>query len=73
MLDLNLDRNEALTLIAKTTFSPFTKADYESFAGVESENPYIGENGDYIIILDGNMVQFMNADGDFQSFFLIGE
>ena len=67
---LNLDRNEALILIAKTTFSPFTKADYASFAGVESEAPYIGEIDDYIIILDGNMVQFMNAEGDFKSFYI---
>jgi hypothetical protein len=67
---LDLDRNEALILIAKTQFHPFTKADYVSFAGVESETPYIAETEDYIIILDDNMVQFMNAEGDFKSFFL---
>lgn len=68
MLDLN--NTEALILIAKTQFSPFTEADYVSFAGVESETPYIAETDDFIIILDGNMVQFMNAEGDFKSFFL---
>jgi len=67
---LNLNRTEALSLIAQTTFNPFTNADYMSFAGVTSDKPYIGENGDYLIILDGNMVQFMNAEGDFKSFYI---
>lgn len=67
---LELNRTEALSLIAQTTFHPFTNADYMSFSGVTSDKPYIGENGDYLIILDGNTIQFQDMEGDFQSFYI---
>lgn len=67
---LNLDRNAALILIAQTEFRPFNLVDYDVYAGVEGDNPYIGESNDYIIILDGNMVQLIDAEGNFKSFFL---
>lgn len=67
---LDLDRTEALSLIAQTTFNPFTKADYMSFAGVTSDKPLIGETADYIIIIDGDVIQFHDTEGDFKSFYI---
>ncbi len=69
---LDLDRSTALMLIAKTTFHPFTKADYQTYGGVESTNPMLGETENYLIIIDGNMVQFHDMEGDFVSFYLKG-
>lgn len=63
-----LDRSTALMLIAQTTFHPFTNADYQSFAGVESDNPMIGETGNYVIIIDGVVVQFNDVEGNYVSF-----
>jgi hypothetical protein len=61
---------EALALIAKTQFSPLT--DREGFAGVESEDAVMGEFERGVIIIDGDMVQFMYENGDFETFFLKG-
>lgn len=65
---INLDRTEALRLIAQTTFHPFTNADYQTYGGVESTNPMIGETEDYLIIIDGDLIQFHDMEGDFVSF-----
>jgi hypothetical protein len=70
MLDLN--HTEALRLIAQTTFHPFTNADYQTYGGVESTNPMLGETSDYLIIIDGDLIQFHNMEGDFVSFYLKG-
>lgn len=69
---LKLNRAEALMLIAQTKFHPFTNADYQTYGGVESTNPMIGETDDYLIIIDGVLVQFHNMEGDFESFYLKG-
>ena len=69
---LDLDRSEALLLIAQTTFHPFTKADYQTYGGVESDNPMIGETEQYLIIIDGELIQFHDMEGDFLSFYLKG-
>jgi len=69
---LDLDRSEALLLIAQTTFHPFTKADYQTYGGVESTNPMIGETEQYLIIIDGELIQFHDMEGDFLSFYLKG-
>jgi len=37
---LDLDRSTALMLIAQTTFHPFTKADYQTYGGVECDQSY---------------------------------
>jgi len=41
---LDLDRSTALMLIAQTTFHPFTKADYQTYGGVESNQSYDWRN-----------------------------
>lgn len=69
---LDLDHTEALRLIAQTTFHPFTKADYQTYGGVESTNPMLGETDDYLIIIDGDLIQFHNMEGDFANFALLG-
>lgn len=53
---------EAMLLIAKAEFKPFTKADYESFNGVESDNPMLGEYEDWVIVIDGNTIQFTDVE-----------
>ncbi len=70
---LDLDRTTALMLIAQTTFHPFTKADYQIFAGVESDNPMIGETDKYVIIIDGVVAHFNDDEGNFVAFYLTRE
>ncbi len=53
---------ELFALIASTTFSPFTKSDWDAFAGCESENPMIGASGMFTIVLDGSMVNIIHEE-----------
>jgi hypothetical protein len=69
---LDLDHSAALRLIAQTTFHPFTNADYQTYGGVESTNPMIGETEQYVIIIDGDLIQFHDMEGDFFNFTLLG-
>ena len=57
-----MTRETALALIATTKFAPFTKADFMAFGGVETENPLIGESDEWLIIIDGNLVDFLPID-----------
>lgn len=50
---------EVMVLIATTKFEPFTKGDWDAFMGCESETPYIGYNGEYTIVLDGDTVNLV--------------
>jgi hypothetical protein len=59
---------QALQLVARTEFRPFDAADFDGFAGVENENAMIGENGDYVIIIDGETIYFQ-TDGDAPDWF----
>jgi len=62
---------EALALVAQCDFDFLTQADREVYAGVESEDARIGYYGDdLVIIIDGSTVQFMYAEGDFETFSL---
>lgn len=54
----------ALALLAQTEMKPFTKADWMSFAGAETENPLIGENGDFLLVLDGTILEIFEADNE---------
>lgn len=56
-----MNATEALKMIAATEFRPFTESDFQAWAGVETENPMYGENGDWAIVLDGDVVQFENC------------
>jgi len=59
---------EILKLVAKTEFRPFTKNDFMSFGGVETRNPLIGEIGDLVVILDGDLVCVVNENCEEQHF-----
>jgi translation elongation factor P/translation initiation factor 5A len=63
---------EAFKIIAKTEFSPMNEADFETFAGAQNEDAVIGEYEGGVIIIDGDMVQFMYETGDFETFRLKG-
>jgi hypothetical protein len=56
---------ELMVLIAKSQFLPFTKADWYSFAGCESENPLICEAEEYTIIIDGNNVNMVYHEDEY--------
>lgn len=53
---------EALRLVASTQLKPFTDSDWDAFLGCESENPLIGYNGDYTIVIDGETVNIIHAE-----------
>jgi hypothetical protein len=57
---------EALVLIASLKFEPLV--DREGFAGVESENALVAYSDTATVVIDGDMVQFMYDDGEFESF-----
>lgn len=59
-----MTREFALSLIAEIQFRPFDKHDFMAFSGVDTENPLIGENDEYLVILDGNIVDVFVMDKD---------
>ena len=54
----------ALDMIARLTFREFTQADWMSFGGCESEKPLIAETDEYTIVIDGDIVEFFDADNE---------
>lgn len=59
----NLTAAMVLRLIAKTEFTTMTELDRECYGGVEADDAMIGESSDYTIILDGNRVCLIDAEG----------
>ena len=57
-----MNRENALMLVATTEMKPFTKYDWMSFSGCESENPLIGETDEWVIIVDGNEIEILPID-----------
>ena len=57
-----MTRESALALIATAKFAPFTKADWMSYSGCETENPLIAETDEWVIIVDGNFVEILPID-----------
>jgi len=55
---------EAMRLIAKTQFRPFDKSDFMAWSGCNSDEPFIGEFEDIIVILDGDAVVFNRYSED---------
>ena len=57
-----LDHNVAIKAVALAQFRPFTRADWDAFAGCESPDPLIAETQidgvDYIIVADGDQLFF---------------
>lgn len=54
---------EALSLIATLSFRPFSDSDYCGWSGVESENPLIAENDEFVCVIDGEIVEFVSMNG----------
>jgi hypothetical protein len=60
-----LDAKEALRMLATTEMKPFTHGDWQAFAGCESKDPMIGNNGDFVIILDGDLLCVVHSDDNY--------
>lgn len=64
--------NRGLSLILETVhFKPFDKNDYDAFAGVESDEPMIGEFEGGVVIKDGEdiiLIDVNSQDGEEQHF-----
>jgi hypothetical protein len=70
---------EVLRLIAKVNFRKMNDLDYESFGAVESDEGLIGYNlviddneVQYTIIIDGNLICLIDADGD-EAQYILGD
>jgi hypothetical protein len=55
---------DVLRLVATSPFRKFIQLDYDCFAGVESANPMISENDEFVLVLDGNVVSYFDYDGE---------
>ena len=65
-MKFELSATEALILIAKTEFSPFTDSDWQAWAGCESKDPLIGYKGSFTIVIDGEeLVNIIHEDDEF--------
>ena len=52
-------------LLAGLTFRPFTKQDWYGFQGCESPVPFIAEEEDFLVILDGDYAELYVHDYEF--------
>lgn len=52
----------ALLLLAQASLRPFSRSDWNAFAGCESKAPMIGEAGGWLIILDGETLHLQCCD-----------
>lgn len=52
-------------LLAGLTFRPFTKNDWYGFQGCESPVPFIAEEEDFLVILDGDYAELYVHDYEF--------
>lgn len=60
-----LTATEALDMIVRTKFKPFTRYDWMAFAGCTSELPYRGVNGDYVLIWDADCVNIIHMNDEY--------
>jgi hypothetical protein len=56
---------ELFSLIAKTEFKPLDAVERQTWAGCESENPLIGYNGEFAIIIDGENITISHGEDEF--------
>lgn len=67
-MDKNFTYPEAkamLKVLALSTFRPFTKMDWYSFAGCETANPVICETDEYTIVIDGDNVNMVYHEDEY--------
>ncbi len=56
------DASGLMLLVATTSFSSFTKADWWSFGGCESTDPKIGYTEDFTIVIDGDIINIIHEN-----------
>jgi hypothetical protein len=61
----HMDSFKAFRLMATTQFREFDKSDWYSFAGCETKDPMIGENGAYTLVLDGNTLNIIHEEDQY--------
>ena len=65
-----LTQSQVLRLVATSTFQSFDKYDFDSFAGVLSDNPMICNTDKFVLILDGSTISYINGDDEEFTFHL---
>jgi hypothetical protein len=68
-----MNAQTALLMVARTEFRPFTQGDWYAFSGCTSECPMIGENGNDIIIIDGDTINIYDEEGEYCYMFNLGD
>lgn len=63
-----MTRESALALVARLQFRPFSKADWMSFSGCNTDNPLIAETDELLVIVDGNEIEIFPHDDENGSF-----
>ena len=68
----NMSPSIALGMVAKATFREFTLQDWMAFSGCTTLTPKYGECGDFIIVVDGDVVNIIHHQDPYggQTFFL---
>jgi len=56
---------ELFSLIARTEFKPLDAVERQTWAGCESENPLIGYNGEFAIVIDGENITVSHCEDEF--------
>ena len=56
---------ELFSLIARTEFKPLDAGERQTWAGCESENPLIGYDGEFAIVIDGDNVTISHCEDEF--------
>ena len=57
--------SEVLVLITNNKFRPFDKYDHMAFNGAITDNPLICETDEYILIIDGHIINMLYHDDEF--------
>ena len=57
--------SELLSILAQTQFKPFDDMDWCLFAGCESKEPLIGSYNDFIIVIDGHIINMVREEDQY--------
>ena len=68
-----MNAQEAVILVAKTKFETMDQLDHQAFCGVESDDALIGDADGYTIILDGDLICFVNQESGEERQFAVCE
>ena len=62
--------SEALLIAATTSWQAVATTNFRPFSGVNSINLYIGEYKEYLIVMDGNRIRFIDENDNSETFYL---